>query len=141
MSFGWSAGDIAQAVVFIVKIVEALDDAHGAAGNYREAVTFLRSVKHTLEPLQTFTSLNAYPTYGDEIRKHVEIIKGPIETFLATAAKFEDCLGPNARSGHHRHIPKKLRWRFVDSKAVDKLRIQIDNYMQVLRTLLHRLTL
>jgi hypothetical protein len=141
MSFGWSAGDIAQAVVIIVKIVKALDSADGAAGDYREAVAFLRNLKHTLEPLQTFTVFNAYPAYRDEIRRHVEIIKGPIESFLATAAKFDHSLGPNAATGHHRHIPRKLQWRFIDSKAVEKLRGQIDCHMRALETLLHRLTL
>ena len=141
MSFGWSAGDIAQAVVLIIKVVKALDSVDGAAGDYREAVAFLENLKHTLEPLQSFTALGAYPAYGDEIRRHVEAIKHPIESFLAIAAKFERSLGPNAKAGHHRHIPRKLQWRFIDSKPVEKLRDQISGHMQILETLLHRLTL
>lgn len=58
MSFGWPAGDIAQAIVVIVKAVKALDSVDGAAGHYREATAFLNSLKQTLEPLQTFTALN-----------------------------------------------------------------------------------
>jgi hypothetical protein len=65
MSFGWSAGDISQAIVLIVKVVKALDNVEGASKHYREAVTFLESLKHTLEPLQTFTALNTYPSCGD----------------------------------------------------------------------------
>ena len=141
MSFGWSAGDIAQAIVIIVKVVKALDGVDGAAGHYREAVVFLQNLKHTLEPLQSFTALGAYPAYGIEIQKHVEAIKHPIESFLATAAKFERSLGPNSKTGHHRNIPRKLQWRFVDSKSVERLKDQIGGHMQVLETLLHRLTL
>jgi hypothetical protein len=51
MSFGWSAGDIAQAITLIVKVAKALDSADGAAGDCREAVSFLQSLRHTLEPL------------------------------------------------------------------------------------------
>jgi hypothetical protein len=141
MSFGWSAGDIAQAITLIVKVVKALDSADGAAGGYREAVAFLQGLKHTLEPLQTFTALGAYPAYKDEIQKHVESIREPIESFLVSAAKFDHSLGPNAKSGHHRHISSKLQWWFVESKAMDKLRNKIDRHLKVLETLLQRLTL
>lgn len=141
MSFGWSASDIAHAITLIVKVVEALDSADGAAADYREAIAFLQSLKHTLEPLQTFTALGAYPAYKDEIQKHVEAIREPIESFLAIATKFDRSLGPNAKTGHHRHIPRKLQWRFIESKVVDKLRSKIDDHMKVLKTLLQRLTL
>ena len=141
MSFGWSAGDIAQAITLIVKVVKALDSADGAASDYREATTFLQGLKHTLEPLQTFVALGAYPAYKDEIRIHVESIREPVESFLASVAKFDQSLGPNAKSGHHRHISSKLQWRFVQSKAVEKLRSKIDKHLKVLETLLQRLTL
>lgn len=141
MSFGWSAGDIAQAVALIVKVAKALDSADGSAGDYREAVAFLQSLKHTLEPLQTLTALGAYPAYKDEIRKHVESIRRPIESFLAIATKFDFSLGSNAKTGHHRHITRKLQWRFIESKEVDKLKGLIDGHMKVLDTLLQRLTL
>jgi hypothetical protein len=141
MSFGWSAGDIAQAITLIVKVAKALDSADGAAGDYREAVSFLQSLRHTLEPLQTFTALGTYPSYKNEIQQHVESIRGPIESFLATATKFDHSLGPNAKEGHHRHIPRKLQWRFIESKTVDKLKSSIDGHMRVLETLLQRLTL
>jgi uncharacterized Zn finger protein len=72
MSFGWSAGDIAAAITLFLNLVEALDSRHGAAGDYREAVAFLRDLKRTLEPLQTFTAWNAYPAYGNDIREQVE---------------------------------------------------------------------
>jgi hypothetical protein len=85
MSFGWSAGDIAQDVAFIIKVVKAVDSAGGAAGHYRGAPAFLESLKHTPEPLQTFTALNVYPTYRDEIKQQVEKIKQSVGRFEAIA--------------------------------------------------------
>lgn len=49
MSFGWSAGDIAAAVTLVCKLIQAVDSVDGAAGNYREAVSFLRDLNRTLE--------------------------------------------------------------------------------------------
>jgi hypothetical protein len=141
MSFGWSAGDIAQTIVFIVKVVKALDSIDGAAGHYREATAFLSSLKHTLEPLQTFTALKFYPTYGDEIKQCVEKIKQPIKRFAALVEGFEPSLGENAKRGRHRYIHRKLRWRFNDSKAVEQLQREIGGHMRILDSLLQGLTL
>lgn len=141
MSFGWSASDLAQAIGLIVKIVKALDEADGAAADYREAVKFLRSLKHTLEPLQTFAALDPYTEYRDEIRQHVEEIRVPIENFLVLVSKFESSLGSGATAGRLRNINRKLQWRFHTSDKVITLRRHIESHMVILGTLLARLTL
>jgi hypothetical protein len=141
MSFGWSASDIAQALILIVKTVKALDNVTGAPAHYREAVSFLGNLRHTLEPLQTLSIIGRYPDFGDEICDQVRQIKDPIERFLSIAAKFEPSLGPEAKDGSHRNITKKLQWRFIESKTVAKFRNQIEAHLLVLNTLLHRLIL
>jgi hypothetical protein len=118
MSFGWSAGDIAQAIAIVVKIAKALDDASGAAANYREAVAFLKGLKRTLEPLHTFTTLDAHPSYLEEIQQHVANIKHPIENFLSIVTKYEPSLGTKAKLGYYRNIGRKLKWRFIIPKCV-----------------------
>lgn len=139
MSFGWSAGDIAQVITLIVKVVKALDGVDGAGASYREAVVFLETLKRTLEPLRTITALRLSPEYGKEIRELIDEIKPPIETFLELTAKFEPSLG--GQSGHHQYIGRKLQWRFKTSKKVDELRRNIESQLGVLNNLLHRLTL
>ncbi|TEY35220.1 hypothetical protein BOTCAL_0594g00040 [Botryotinia calthae] len=62
MSFGWSAGDIAQAISLIVKVVKALDDGSGAPDEYRKTAVFLESVNLTLKNLQVFATLGVYPS-------------------------------------------------------------------------------
>jgi hypothetical protein len=141
MSFGWSAGDIAQTVGLVIKVVKALDNTNGAAADYCEAVAFLVRLKHTLEPLQTFSALNLYPEYGDDIRQTVEKIKEPIDKFLSIAKKFESSLSTNAKSGFQHNVGRKVQWSFYTSKRVGSLRREIENQMIILDTLLHRLTL
>lgn len=141
MSFGWSAGDIAAAVTIVYNIYEALDNCHGAAREYREAVSFLKALTRTLEPLKTFTAWKAYPEYGKDIKSHVELIKGPVDEFLRTVCKYEPSLGAGAKSGRHRHVYRKLKWHLVISKKVQVLKQNIEADMRVLDSLLQRLLL
>lgn len=119
LTFGWSVSDIAQAITLIVQVVKALDDANGAAAGYHEANSFLQSLRHTLEPLHTFTALDTYQAYKEEIRKCVDRIHEPIENFLVVATKFERSLGMGAKTSPFRQISGKLQWTFIESKAVD----------------------
>ncbi|EDO01301.1 predicted protein [Sclerotinia sclerotiorum 1980 UF-70] len=132
MSFGWSAGDIAQAISVIFKTVKALDDAEGAPADFRNTVTFFQSVNLTLQRLQSLISIGKNSSYGDQIRKEVEIIKPSLERFLAISQTFESSLGDKATPGRWKHIPKKLLWRFKDSKAVRNLKSEIKDHLPVL---------
>jgi hypothetical protein len=71
MSFGWSAGDIATAVKLIYNVIQALDSCDGAASDYREAVSFLRDLKRTLDPLETFAAWKADPSYRKDIEEQL----------------------------------------------------------------------
>jgi hypothetical protein len=141
MSFGWSAGDIAAAMTLAYNLIQALDTCDGAAGDYREAVSFLHDLTRTLEPLQTFTAYNANPMYGKDIKEQVGHIKEPVEKFLVAVLKYEPSLGVGAKEGNHRHILRKLQWYIFMSKKVLGLRRKIESHMQIIDTLMQRLTL
>ncbi len=141
MSFGWSAGDIAAAITLAYNLIQALDTCDGAAGDYREAVSFLQDLKRTLEPLQAFTGSNVVPVYGSDIEEQVAHIKEPVEVFLAAVLKYEPSLGAAAKEGHHRHIFRKLQWYMFMSKKVLSLRRKIESHMHIIDTLMHRLTM
>jgi hypothetical protein len=144
MSFGWSASDIAKAIKVFYSLIEALDDLHGAANDYREAVAFLGDVNRTLEPLQAFTAWNAYPEYGQEIGEQVGRIKAPVEKFLAAVLKYEPSLGTKAKRGWDKSVPatlRKLEWHMVMPKKVLKLRREVESHMRILDSLMQRLTL
>jgi hypothetical protein len=142
MSFGWSASDLAMAIAFFVKVVKALDNARGTPAEYREAVAFSRDVKRTLEPLHTFTALNAHPAYGEEIREKVEDIKVPIEDFLKAAKKYEASLSIAAKKGRFQNVCKKLQWHFSSmSKDFKNLREKVGDKLLAIDELLQRLAM
>jgi hypothetical protein len=139
MSFGWSAGDIAQAIVVIVKVVKALDDANGARDDFRKEITFLEGVKRTLQHLHFFTKLGKYPAYGDEIRRNVERIRSPLEKFLALINKYEPSLGHTAAPGWYRNMCGKLMWEYSDARKA--LKGEIKDNLDALNRLLQSFTL
>ncbi|KUJ06837.1 uncharacterized protein LY89DRAFT_743474 [Mollisia scopiformis] len=141
MSFGWSAGDIAAALTVAYNLIQALDSVDGAAGNYREAVSFLQHLKRTLEPLQSFTAWSAYPEYGADISEQVSFIREPVEQFLVKVLKFEPCLGDKTRGGNHRHVFQKLQWYMFMSKKVFALEKKIGSHMRIIDSLMQRLTM
>jgi uncharacterized membrane-anchored protein YjiN (DUF445 family) len=140
MSFGWSAGDIAQAIGLLVKVVRALDEVDGAASDYREAVAFLSSLKRTLEPLQTISALKLYLAYREEIQILVVRIKEPIEKFLTSTTKFESSLAEHSE-GYYKNVGRKLQWRFRTSTKAHELRKNIESYVGILNNLMQQLTL
>ncbi|KAF6809784.1 hypothetical protein CSOJ01_06719 [Colletotrichum sojae] len=141
MSFGWSAGDILAALKALKDVYDLLDDFNGAAGDYREATAFLKSLTQTLEQLATFTHWDAYPSYGDEIRAEVGFIKVPIQLFLRNVKKYEPSLGNPAKSGRLHGIIPKMKWHFICSKEVVALKKTIDSRLQILNSLIQRLIL
>ena len=134
-------GDIAAALTVAYNLIQALDNVDGAAGDYREAVSFLQHLKRTLEPLQTFTAWSAYPEYGADIAEQVDYIREPVEQFLAKVLKFEPCLGEKARGGNHRHVLRKLQWYMFMSKKVVTLEKKIGSHMRVIDSLMQRFTM
>ncbi|KAH6706514.1 hypothetical protein BKA61DRAFT_739421 [Leptodontidium sp. MPI-SDFR-AT-0119] len=113
MSFGWSAGDIANAITLIVKLIQALDDAEGSAGDYRKA----------------------------SIAKQVEHIKEPVKRFLEAVLKYEPSLGLGAAEGRHRNVLRKVQWYLFMNRKVLKLRDSIDSHMRIIDSELKHLTL
>jgi hypothetical protein len=80
MSFGRSPGDIASALKLLYNVIEVLDDVDGAVGNFPGAVSIIRDLKRTLEPLETLT---ATPSYAKEVEDEIKHIKVPVEEFLS----------------------------------------------------------
>lgn len=125
-------------------LIQALNDAHGSAKDYREAVVFLEGLRRVLEPLQTFTDWSAYPVYGREIGQQVDLIKQPISEFLEALLKYESSLGINAQRCWQRRLPtvtRKLQWHIFMTKKVLSLKAKIESHMRILDSLMHQLTL
>jgi hypothetical protein len=142
MSFGWSAGDIFAAVRFILQVASALDEVDGAANDFREASSFLKTLSAALTPLEAFTALDSKPAYKNDIEREVGAIKGPIEKFIEDVKDMQKSLGV-PQEGHFRHlrnIPSKLKWHFFTSKKALSLQKGVENHLKVIEMLMSRLT-
>ncbi|KAH6691095.1 hypothetical protein BKA61DRAFT_533029, partial [Leptodontidium sp. MPI-SDFR-AT-0119] len=139
MSFGWSAGDIAQAIVALHGLINALSSANGAAHDYREAVSFLQNITNTLKPLQRYEALKTSTEIESAICEQVKAIKDPVNDFLLAAAKFEQSLGLAATKGRFRNVPRKLQWYYSTSKEVKALQGKIERHMRILDTLFQQM--
>ena len=53
MSFGWSAGDIAECIKLLIKIGNALRETSGSTAEYQSAVDFLKGVETTVQGVET----------------------------------------------------------------------------------------
>ncbi len=125
-------------------LIQALDNANGAAKDYREPVAFLDELRRVLEPLQTFSDWGAYPAYGRDIGQHVNLIKLPIEEHLDTVLKYEPSMGEDARRSWQRRLPttlRKLQWHIFMTKKMLSFRGNIESHMRILDSLMQRLTL
>ncbi len=141
MSFGWSAGDLAQAIIFIKTVAQALDGVTGAASDYRATVDFLESLKLTLEPLPSLSLIGLPIALKDNISSQLARIKQPVQDFGKEAAKLLPSLGDCAPRRRFSNVKSKLQWHFLISNRADKLKTQISRDLQVLDTLLHRAVL
>jgi len=143
MSFGWSAGDLIAAIKLIRGVAQALDDVRGAKGEFNDTISYLGTVTRTLEPLLTFSSssFELDPHCKKDIIEQVNHIKTPIQEFLRSARKYECSFGEQSRNGRLSNVRRKLQWRLFMTGEVKTLRSKTKDHLQVLDTLMGRLTL
>ncbi|KAH0541794.1 hypothetical protein FGG08_003749 [Glutinoglossum americanum] len=139
MAFGWSPSSILAAINFIVDVAKALDEAEGAGKEFREAISFLRSLDPILRP---FAAPDANLDYKAEIDRQVMAIKIPVERFMGDVEGMERDLGvPHAgRFSHFRKAQRKLEWHYSTSKRAIALQREIQQHLAVIHTLMQHLT-
>lgn len=49
---GWSAGDFAECIKILIKIMKAFRDVDGSAADYQQAVEFLKGVETTVQGVE-----------------------------------------------------------------------------------------
>lgn len=136
MSFGWSAGDIAAAIKIIIDVAQALDDASGAAADYRRISNFLNSLVATLKTLEALSDIPAAATIS--LSNKIKEIQEPVIDFLSEIEKYKAKLGlpSTGRLSSLRHMKTKLQYKYGPMKEAQKLQTQIGSQLQVLDTAL-----
>lgn len=140
-TFGWSVGDIVASVKLIVKISDALKEAHGAKLDYQESIDFLFGLETTLQNLRCLAPILVTPLHESLLQFEVEKIAKPIATFFSEVQKFELSLSLQSKRSSWRTASRKIQWTLYTSKEVKKLRDRSSVPMSSLNILLQSETL
>jgi hypothetical protein len=140
MSFRWPVGDIGPLICLAIKIIDALDSGGGATKTLPSGYSLPPEPHENPRALPVASSSRSIPACQEEICEHVDKIKLAISPFLRLAERFEPDLGGTELIGCHQHIFPKLKWRFIASKALTNLMMELSGHMRVLDTLMFRIT-
>ncbi len=120
VAFGWSAGDIADAVICLRSLAKAFKSAGGARERYAEEGAFLESFALTLSRLNEYTTANPDAKYSKDIEKHVELISGYCAKFDKFLQKYNDQLSSTGSRASAKVVWKTVKWA-VDDELRDKV--------------------
>lgn len=108
MSFGFSAGDIAECLKVLVKIGNALKDSGGSKAEYQDAVKFLKGVEATVQGveviLQNHPDLKLRPTFEDNARN----LFAAVTHFREKTERYDSSLGVNAMASKAKKVWKEI---------------------------------
>lgn len=156
MSFGWSVGDIASAIRLLVKIGSALREADGAKAEFQEAAESLAGLEMTLQYLEqqqqaadkqrwgppqgTHTSVLQHSARDAMVRTSIDLVKGPVSSFLDDIEKYEKSLGTRSKAHFSSGARTKMHWALFVSNKVNELQNRIAIPMHTLNTLQYQTT-
>ncbi|MCJ1475682.1 hypothetical protein MMC13_004345 [Lambiella insularis] len=123
--FGWSVGDLALAIKFVVQTGKALKEAGGAATEYQDAVCFLQGLEFTLRYIQRASYLYSKDTPIACILDQVVRVQRCLASFIDSIQKYEAELGVKRSQGFHHGVWKKVSWATFVSKEVKELQSKV----------------
>ena len=133
--FGWSAGDIRDAVQFLIRLCTTFQDAGCSNSDFQEAIDFLYGLQIVLEHLRTYTMENPGHLYSKNIEVLVQQIDRPWKKFRDFLKPYEDSLGINSIRSSIARVPRVVLWALV-AKEVRQLKASVGQLLQSLTLLL-----
>ena len=133
--FGWSAGDIKDAVQFLIRLCTTFQDAGCSNSDFQEAIDFLCGLQIVLEHLRTYTMENPGHLYSKDIEDLVQQIDRPWKKFRDFLKPYEDSLGINSVRSSIARAPRVVLWALV-TKEVRQLKTSVGQLVQSLTLLL-----
>lgn len=133
--FGWSAGDIKDAVQFSIRLCTTFQDAGCSNSDFQEAMDFLCGLQIVLEHLRTYTMENPSHRYSKDIEDLVQQIDGPWKKLRDFLKPYEDSLGINSVRSSITRVPRVVLWTLA-AKEVRQLKASVGQLLQNLTPLL-----
>jgi hypothetical protein len=109
MSFGWSAGDIAQCVQLLINIRKALKDSGGSAAEYQSAVDFLKGVEMTVQGVEDIFRNHPDLTFQTAFQEHANNLITAVTRFREKTKGYEASLGVNPTTSEAKKAWKKIK--------------------------------
>lgn len=125
MSFGWSAGDVFEAINLVVRVINSFRAVDGARGNFQELEEELNGLRKSLENINSLSL--AYPQ-EPEIKALESVSCSCVETlnrFAKRIEPFQASLGEGSKRTKLRAAPRMVRWELLVKKDIPELRTYI----------------
>ncbi|OCL14961.1 hypothetical protein AOQ84DRAFT_421851 [Glonium stellatum] len=133
--FGWSAGDVKDAIQFSIRLITAFQDTGRVNSDFQEAVDFLYGLRIAFEHLRTYTKENPGHLYSKDIEGLVQQIDRPWNKFRDFLKPYEDSLGIKSVRSSIVRAPRIVLWTLV-AKEVRQLKTSIGQPLQSITLLL-----
>jgi hypothetical protein len=138
--FGFSIGDFIAGGQILIQVIKAFKEAGGASSKYAAEVSFLNSLKATLDHLERFVSRADSSQSNDlpqDISKLLQDIRDPWQEFKTFLDKYEPSLGASSSKSKLAKAPRTIQYTVKDiSGKVEKLRNQTEQPLQAVNSLL-----
>jgi hypothetical protein len=109
MSFGWSVGDIAECVMLLVKIGNALKDYGGSAAEYQSAVDFLKGLETTVLGVENILQNHPDLSFQAAFQEHATNLMTAVTHFRKKTEGYDTSLGANATTSGPKKAWKKIK--------------------------------
>jgi hypothetical protein len=133
MSFGFSAGDIAECIKLFVKIGKALKESGGSAAEYQNAMEFLEGVERTVQIVERLLETHQDLPHRNDLEIYTTRLVSVVTHFREKMEGYETSLGANPTSSQVKKAWKKIKLELFGN--VEKLRSDISYPHDVVNTL------
>jgi len=109
MSFGFSAGDIAQCIKLLVRIGKAIKDSDDSAAEYQSAVKFLEGVERTVQVVEGLLHNHQDLTYRNDLETLAIQLVTTVTQFREKTEGYETSLGVNPTTSWAKKARKRVQ--------------------------------
>jgi hypothetical protein len=134
MSFGWSAGDIAECVKLLIKIGQALKESGGSTDEYQHAVDFLKGVETTVRGVEAIFLNHPNLTFRPAFQEHTTTLTTAITHFRRKTEGYESSLGVNPTTTGAKKAWKKIKLALFED--IEQLKADISYPQSVVNDLI-----
>ena len=134
MTFGWSAGDIAECVKLLIKIGNALKDSGGSAAKYQNAVDFLKGVETTVQGVDNILQSHPDLTFQTAFEEHATNLMTAVNHFRKKTEGYDTSLGANATTSEAKKAWKKIKLALF--AHIEELKVAVSYPQSVVNNLI-----